>query len=151
MGCPGGTRAVFTRGFRTTRELHCIFLEKKIITRISLLHPNTAQRSFFSHNNLFLGKLKKKNWPKKPAYKAMRVYLIVLTPPGHPIQLIQYGRRIGKKVYCLYWLRPKRVPLLSKIVYKRIRGRTSRGSLPVQCIVEYYSRAKPSYDLPHTC
>ena len=126
-----------------SREKH---YHKNII--ITSKHGTTI---FFSHNNLFLGKLKKKNWPKKPAYILMRVYLIVLMPPGHPIQLIQYGRRIGKKVYCLYWLRPKRVPLLSKIVYKRIRGRTSRGSLPVQCIVEYYPRAKPSYDLPHTC
>ena len=51
---------------------------------------------FFSHNNLFLGKLKKKNWAENPAYILMRVYRIVLIPPGHPIQLIQYGRRIGK-------------------------------------------------------
>ena len=28
--------------------------------RRSLLHPNTAQRYFFSHYNLFLGKLKEK-------------------------------------------------------------------------------------------
>ena len=31
MGCPGGTRSVFTRAFRAKRELHCIFLGKKAI------------------------------------------------------------------------------------------------------------------------
>ena len=31
MGCPGGTREVFTRAFRAKRELHCIFLGKKAI------------------------------------------------------------------------------------------------------------------------
>ena len=44
---------------------------------------------FFSHNNLFLGKLKKKNWFEKPAYILMRVYRIVLMPPGHPIVLLK--------------------------------------------------------------
>ena len=56
MGCPGGTCSVFTRAFRAKRELQCIFLGK----RRALLHPNTAQRSFFSHYNLFLGKLQEK-------------------------------------------------------------------------------------------
>ena len=31
MGCPGGTRSVFTRAFRAKRELHGIFLGKKAI------------------------------------------------------------------------------------------------------------------------
>ena len=31
VGCPGGTRSVFTRAFRAKRELHCIFLGKKAI------------------------------------------------------------------------------------------------------------------------
>ena len=56
MGCLGDTRSVFTRAFLTKTELHCIFLGK----RRSLLHSKTAQRSFFSHYNLFLGKLKEK-------------------------------------------------------------------------------------------
>ena len=43
MGCPEGTHSVFTRAFRAKRECHCIFQGKKQ----SLLHPNTAQRSFF--------------------------------------------------------------------------------------------------------
>ena len=42
MGCPGRTRAVFTRAFRAKRELQCIFLWKRRL----LLHPNTAQQSF---------------------------------------------------------------------------------------------------------
>ena len=44
---------------------------------------------FFSHKNLFLGKLKKKNWAEKPAYILMRVYQIVLMPPGDPIVLLK--------------------------------------------------------------
>ena len=51
MGFPGGTRSVFTRAFRAKRELQCILLRKKT----SMIHPNTAQRSFFSDCNLFLG------------------------------------------------------------------------------------------------
>ena len=31
MGCPGGTRSVFTRAFRAKRELQGIFLGKKAI------------------------------------------------------------------------------------------------------------------------
>ena len=31
MGCPGGTRSVFSRAFRAKRELQCIFLGKKAI------------------------------------------------------------------------------------------------------------------------
>ena len=31
VGCPGGTRSVFTCAFRAKRELHCIFLGKKAI------------------------------------------------------------------------------------------------------------------------
>ena len=53
---PRGTRSVYTRAFWAKRELQCIFLGK----RRSLLHQNTAQRYFFSHYNLFLGKLKEK-------------------------------------------------------------------------------------------
>ena len=54
MGRPGGTRSVFTRAFRAKRELHCIILEKKAII-IKSKHGTTI---FFSHYNLFLGKLK---------------------------------------------------------------------------------------------
>ena len=45
----------------------------------------------FSHNNLFLGKLKKKNLPEKPAYILMRVYRIVLMLTGHPIVLLEFN------------------------------------------------------------
>ena len=54
MGCPGGTRSVFTRAFRAKRERHCLFLVKKVII-ITSKHGTTI---FFSHYNLFLGKLK---------------------------------------------------------------------------------------------
>ena len=46
--------------------LHALFGQKENFTvyfsgnRRSLLHPNTAQRSFFSHYKLFLGKFKGK-------------------------------------------------------------------------------------------
>ena len=54
MGCPGGTRSVFTRTSRVKRELQCIFLWKKAIV-ITSEHGTTI---FFSHYNIFLGKLK---------------------------------------------------------------------------------------------
>ena len=40
MGCPGGTRSVFTRAFRAKRELQCIFLWKKAIV-ITSKHGTT--------------------------------------------------------------------------------------------------------------
>ena len=46
--------------------LHALFVQKENFNvyfsgkRRSLLHLNTAQRSFFPHYNLFLGKLKEK-------------------------------------------------------------------------------------------
>ena len=49
----GRTRSVFTRAFLAKRELQCIFLGKKAIVIISK-HGTTI---FFSHYNLFLGKL----------------------------------------------------------------------------------------------
>ena len=84
MGCPGGTRSVFTRAFRAKRELHCIFLGKKAII-ITSKHGTTI---FFSHYNLFLGKLKEKLARKAPV-NTERVYRIVLMPPGHPIILLK--------------------------------------------------------------
>ena len=56
MGCPGGTRSVFTLAFRAKRELHCIFLGKKAFI-ITSKHGTTI---FFSHCNLFQGKRKEK-------------------------------------------------------------------------------------------
>ena len=50
MGCPGGTRSVFTRAFRAKRELQCIFLGRKAII-ITSKHGTTIS---FSHFNLFL-------------------------------------------------------------------------------------------------
>ena len=57
MGCPGGTRSVFTCAFGAEENFNVYFSGK----RRSLLHPNTAQRSFFPIiYNLFLRKLKEK-------------------------------------------------------------------------------------------
>ena len=55
MRCPGGTRSALTRAFRAKREVHLKFLGKKAII-ITSRHGTTI---FFSHYNLFLGKLKK--------------------------------------------------------------------------------------------
>ena len=52
MGCPGGTRSVFTRAFREKRELKCIFLGKKAI----VITSKDGTTIIFSHFNLFLGK-----------------------------------------------------------------------------------------------
>ena len=56
MPRPGGTRSVFTRAFGAKRDLQCIFLWKKAIIMTSK-HGTTI---FFSHYNLFLGKLREK-------------------------------------------------------------------------------------------
>ena len=53
MGCPGGTRSVLTRAFRAKRELHRIFLGKKAI----IVTPKHGTTIFFSHHNLFIGKI----------------------------------------------------------------------------------------------
>ena len=56
MGCPGGTHSVFTLAFRAKRELQCIFLGKKAF----VITSKDGTTIFFSHYNLFLGKLKEK-------------------------------------------------------------------------------------------
>ena len=100
MGCPGGTRSVFTRGFREKRELHCIFLWKKAIV-ITSKHGTTI---FFSHYNLFLGKLNEKLARKGRVNTDGSIWDRAHAPwASHnthlKIQLIQYRSRIGKKVY----------------------------------------------------
>ena len=49
MGCPGGTRSVFTCAFVAKRELQCIFLGKMAI----IITPKQGTK-IFSHYNLFL-------------------------------------------------------------------------------------------------
>ena len=60
VGCQGGTRSVFTPNFRAKRALHCIFSGK----RRSLLHPNTAQLTFFFPLQSFSKKTQRKIGPK---------------------------------------------------------------------------------------
>ena len=84
MGCPGGTRSVFTRTFRAKREQHCALLGKKAII-ITSQHGTTI---FFSHYILFLGKRKEK-LARKARVNTERVHQIVLMPPGHPIILLK--------------------------------------------------------------
>ena len=64
MRCPGGTRSVLTRAFRAKREVHFKFLWKKAII-ITSKHGTTI---FFSHYNLFLGKLEEKLTRKARVY-----------------------------------------------------------------------------------
>ena len=84
MGCPEGTRSVFTHAFWAKRELYCIFLGKKAI--IITTKPGTT--IFFSYYNPFLGKLEDK-LARKARVNTERVYRIVLMPPGHPIILLK--------------------------------------------------------------
>ena len=56
MGCTEGTRSVLKRAFRAKRGLQCIFLGKKAI----VITSKDGTTIFFSHYNLFLGKLKEK-------------------------------------------------------------------------------------------
>ena len=58
MGCPGGTRSVFSRSFPAKREVQCIFLGKKAF----VIKSKDGTTIFFSHFNLFVEKLK--NWPE---------------------------------------------------------------------------------------
>ena len=56
MGCPGGTRSVFSRAFRAKRELQCIFLGKRAI----IITSKHGTAIFFYHYNLFLERLEEK-------------------------------------------------------------------------------------------
>ena len=56
MGCPGGTRSVFTRAFRAKRELQCIFLGKKAIV---ITCKDGTTTSFFSLQSFSRKTLKK--------------------------------------------------------------------------------------------
>ena len=54
---PRGALALYLRALFGQKENFNVYFSGK---RRSLLHPKTAQRFFFSHYNLFLGKLKEK-------------------------------------------------------------------------------------------
>ena len=84
MGCPGGTHSVFTLAFWAKRELQCLFLGKDSIIFTSK-HGTTI---FFSHYNLFPGKLKEK-LARKARVNTERVHRILLMPPGHLIILLK--------------------------------------------------------------
>ena len=84
MGCPGGTRSVFTRAFRAKRELQYILLGKKAII-ITSKHGTTNS---FSPYNLFLAKLKEK-LARKARVNTEGVYWCVLMPHGHPTILLK--------------------------------------------------------------
>ena len=81
--------SIYARFSGKKRTSLYISREKGCHKNITITSKHWAQRSFFPPNNLFLGKLKKKNRPEKPAYILMRVYQIVLMPPGDPIVLLK--------------------------------------------------------------
>ena len=85
MGCPSGARS--RRAFRAKRELPCVFLRKKAI----IITSKHATKIFFSHYNIFLGKLKE-NLAQKAHVNNDRVYQIMLMPPGHPIILLKSNK-----------------------------------------------------------
>ena len=66
MGCPGGTRSVFTRAFRAKRELR----EKG-----DHYYIQTRHNDLFSHYDIFLGKLKEKLARKARVYIRMSEYI----------------------------------------------------------------------------
>ena len=84
MGCPGGTRSVFTRAFRAKRELQCIFLGKKAI----VITSKDGTTIFFSHYNLFLGKLKEKLARKARVNTDASIWDRAHAP-GHPMILLK--------------------------------------------------------------
>ena len=59
IGCPRGTRSVFTHAFRAKRELHCIFLGEKAIVITTM---QTRHNDLSSHYNYFASKILRKNW-----------------------------------------------------------------------------------------
>ena len=82
---PRGALAQYLRVlFGQKRELQGIFLGKKA-SMITSKHGTTI---FFSHYNLFLGKLEEK-LARKARVNTERVYRIVLMSPGHPIILLK--------------------------------------------------------------
>ena len=91
MGCPGGTRSVFTQAFWAKWELQGLFIGKEAII-ITSKHGTTI---FFSHCNLFLGELKEKFSRKARvntgASASDRAHALSSPPlpPGHPIILLK--------------------------------------------------------------
>ena len=81
------------------RELQRIFLGKKVF----VITSKDGTTIFFSHYNLFLGILKEKLARKArvntDASISDRAHAPWASHNTHKNQLIQYGGRIGKKVY----------------------------------------------------
>ena len=95
-----GALAQYLRAFFGQKENFNVYFSGK---RRSLLHPKTAQRSFFLITIIF--------FKEKLARKARvhmhtdasisdRAHASLVSHNAPWIQLIQYGLRIGKKVYC---------------------------------------------------
>ena len=65
MGYPGGNSLRINTRFSGEKENLAVYFWGE---RQSLLHPNTAQQSFFFPLQSFSRKTLEKNWPEKRAY-----------------------------------------------------------------------------------
>ena len=84
MGCPGGTRSVFTGTLQAKKRTSMYFSQEKGEHD----YIQTRHNDLFSHYNLFQGKLEEK-LARKARVNTERVYRIVLMPPVHPIILLK--------------------------------------------------------------
>ena len=86
MECPGGLLFSIYARFSGKRELQYIFFGKNVI----IITPKQGTTIYFSHYNLFLRTLREKSACKaRVNTDAMRVYRIMLMPPGHSIILLK--------------------------------------------------------------
>ena len=85
-GMPRGALVQYLRALFGQRELQYIFFGKNVI----IITPKHGTTIYFSHYNLFLRTLREKSACKaRVNTDAMRVYRIMLMPPGHSIILLK--------------------------------------------------------------
>ena len=83
-GCPGGNSLSIYARF-SGKKRTSLYISRE---RGDHYHIQTRHNDFFSHCNLFLGKLKEK-LARKARVNTERVHRIVLMPPGYPIILLK--------------------------------------------------------------
>ena len=83
MGCPGGTRSVFTGTFQAKKRTSMYFSQEKGEHD----YIQTQHNDLFFPLQSFSRKTSRKIGPKS-AVNTKRVYRIVLMPPVHPIILL---------------------------------------------------------------
>ena len=87
MGCPGGALVQYLRALFGQKENFNVYFSGKWQ---SLLHPNTAQRSFFPLQSF--SRKRKEKLARKARVNTDRAYRIVLMPPGHPTILFHSNK-----------------------------------------------------------